>query len=129
MRSLIITGFVCMLACGQALAATVEIDCAACRSVYEFPADYGNHAFNQVFHTTELSLAEGNKTLVKSPAGHWAMVDLNYVIEVTGFTFMIPIGSYQFFQPTGRISIFVQEPRGKSTEYMGLTGSPPLLAG
>ena len=129
MRSLIIIGFVCTLACGQALAATVEVDCAACRSVYEFPADYGNQAFNQVFHTDELSLAEGSKTLVKNPEGHWAMVDLNFVVEVTGFTFIVPIGSYQFFEPNGRISIFVQDPRGKSTEYMVLVGSPPLLVG
>ena len=130
MRSLFIIGFICcVLVCGQAQAASTEVDCGACRDVYEFPKDYGNHAYNQVFATNQVSLSDGSKMLVTNPTGHWAMVDLDFVVEATGFTFMIPIGSYNFSLPNGRINIFVQDPRGNSREYMVLSGSPALLVG
>ena len=78
MRSLILifTLFACATST-TSLAAVAEFDCDACRDVYDYPRDFGNHAFNLVFGTAQvIDLAEGGRVRITNPAGQSAEVDL-----------------------------------------------------
>ena len=115
---------------GPAWAAPIEIECALCRDVYEHPADYANHAYNQVFgENPTLSFAEGDLVRVRAPNGHWAMVDLNYLLANTGVSLNLIFLTYSISLPTGKIEMVVQDPRNTMTRFQAFAHSPDLLVG
>jgi hypothetical protein len=128
MRSLLI--FLALTLSGSALADIPDILCNACRSVDDYPRDYGNYAYNQVLgdHPT-LSLEEGSRVKVKNPQGDWAIVDLAFVLDQTGLSLSILILSYSFIVPDGTIQIRVQDPDGETLTYEVFVESPDLRVG
>ena len=128
MRSLLIV--ISVLFSGSVIADSLVIPCDACRSVYDYPKDYGNYAYNQVLgdHPT-LSVVEGARMQVKNPQGDWAIVDLAFVLEQTGLNLSILILSYSLILPDGTIRIRVQDPRGSLSTYDVFAESPDLLVG
>jgi len=114
----------------SALADITEIRCDPCRSVDDYPRDYGNYAYNQVLgdHPT-LSLAEGSRVKVKNPQGDWAIVDQAFVLEGTGLSLSILVLSYSLVVPDGTIRIRVQDPDGEMLTYEVFVESPDLRVG
>lgn len=107
--------------------------CQACRDVRQFPKDYGNHAFNEVFLTAEedaLPLFSTSVHVVNSQ-GMYATVHINRILVSSGVMigFYPGILSYQVPYPSPYVQIFVQDPWGTSTTYVVLADSPPLLVG
>jgi len=114
----------------SALADITEIRCDPCRSVYDHPRDYGNYAYNQVLgdHPT-LSLEAGGRVKVRNPQGHWAIVDLAFILEGTGLNLSILVLSYSIVVPDGTIRIRVQDPNGEMLTYEVFVESPDLRVG
>lgn len=119
-----------ILSSGTAWAEPTSVACDLCRDVYQFPDDYANHAYNQVFgEDPVLSFIEGDTMLVVATNGQWAIVDLNYILEPTGWSLSILILSHAISIPNGRIEMIVQDPRNTISSFQAFTHSPDLLVG
>jgi len=128
MRSLLLT--LLMLTGSIASADMRQIECGACRDVYLHPTDFGNFAFNLVFGDQPLlTMADGSQVKIWNPAGQWAIVDLNFVLQEEGLSFSIVFLTINLIAPTGTIQIQVQDPKGQMTEYEVFASSSDLIVG
>ena len=128
MRSVLLT--LLMLTGSMASADMRQIECGACRDVYQHPTDFGNFAFNLVFGDQPLlTMADGSQVKIWNPAGQWAIVDLNFVLQYEGLSFSIVFLTINLIAPTGTIQIQVQDPKGQMTEYEVFASSSDLIVG
>lgn len=127
MRSLVTLAV--LLVASPALATSTLI-CDSCRSPYEFPKDYGNYLYNQVFGPdASLSISEANQVKICNPSGQWAMVDIDMILGSTGLDIDGGLLGFAVNVPTGELRIKVQDPAGTMTEYDVFWNSPPLDVG
>ena len=109
---------------------SAAILCADCRHPDQYPKDYGNFAYNQVFGSGAwLTLSQGDRIQVRNPAGQWAYVDLNFVMDDSPMTVLLGWLSLTLMAPTGAIEISVQSAVGGIFTYSVLIGSPDLQVG
>ncbi len=114
----------------SAVAQAAELTCDACRSVFEYPSDYGNFVFNETFgDSPSLTIGEADLVRVSNSTGHWAMVDLNFMMSSYGTALTIVGFSQQIYLPNGMIEIRVQDPRGSMKAYSVYIDSEELLVG
>lgn len=113
-----------------AIGQVTTLTCDACRSVFDHPNDYGNFVFNETFgDSPSLTFGDADMVRVSNRSGHWAMVDLSFMMSSYGTAVTIVGISQQILLPTGLIQVRVQDPRGTMTQYRVFIHSEELLVG
>ena len=119
-----------LLCCNSAWSGLIEVACEECRNPEEYPRDFGNQAFNQLFGCNQwLTLAPGDQLKIINLNGESAIVDLNSVVTGLNFT----INTTQFPIPTlfhaGTIQVLVYTKNRNVLDYRIHTALAPLDVG
>lgn len=128
MRSTLL--IICMLTSLNVWADMVEVLCSACRDPDEFPRDYGNTAYNQVFGQSGwMSLDQADKILITNLNNRWAVVDVNFVLVPLKTSVRFPFLSIEVMVPTEEIALTVFTDTGHVERYRTMISGRDLIVG